>query len=101
MADSNETQERAPLPIVGQKVNARIQLVNDLTCDGMGVEVCANRGDELIVRRIINRPDDSATIVVSHEYITDGRGFCVAVDEIDYVYPAVAALATAQPGAQK
>lgn len=70
-----------PLPEVGQKVNARIDLISDLRDDGLGIEVCAKRGDDLIVRRITD-----GFICVSHEDITD-RSFSVKLDEIDYVYP--------------
>lgn len=71
-----------PLPEVGQKVNARIDLIEDLTEDGLGVCVCAKRGEELVVRRI----SESGRICVSHEHITD-RSFTVTTEEIDYVYP--------------
>ena len=66
--------------IIGQKVIAKITLLNDLTEDGMGVELCAKLGDVLIVRQISSGYRNC--ISVSHEHITD-KMFCVAEDEIE------------------
>jgi hypothetical protein len=60
-------------------VVALIDMLNDLTCDGMGVEHCASKGEELIVRKVSFGYTNC--IAVSHEHITD-RAFCVAPNEI-------------------
>lgn len=65
---------------VGQKVRAKIDLTNDLREDGMGVEHCASKGDELIVRRVT----DYGSFAVSHEHITD-RAFIATADELESV----------------
>jgi hypothetical protein len=39
------------VPVVGQRVRAKIDMLNDLREDGMGVERCASKGEELIVRK--------------------------------------------------
>jgi len=69
----------SPAFAVGDRVVALIDMINDLRSDGMGVELCARNGDELIVRSVsfgyLN------CIAVSHEHITD-RAFCVAPNEI-------------------
>lgn len=70
-----------PLPAIGQLVNARKRLINDLREDGMGIEICCERGDDLYVREIKN-----GYILVSHYGILD-RSFCVDIEEIDYIYP--------------
>lgn len=65
--------------VVGQKVVALVDMLNDLTDDGMGIEHCASKGETLVVRHV-----DSGyrnCISVSHEHITD-RAFCVAPNEI-------------------
>ena len=64
---------------VGQKVIALVDMVNDLTDDGMGRELCATSGEELIIRRI--GTGYTNCISVSHEHITD-RSFCCAPDKI-------------------
>lgn len=73
------TPER-PAFAVGDRVVALVHMENDLIADGMGVEHCASKGDELIVRRVsfgyLN------CIAVSHEHVTD-RAFCVAPHEIE------------------
>lgn len=76
--------DNQPLPAIGQKVNARIDLLDDLTEEGFGLCVCARRGDELVVRRIT----EHGNICVSHEQITD-RSFVVTPSEIDYIYPEI------------
>jgi hypothetical protein len=73
---------------VGQKVRAKIDMTNDLREDGMGVEHCASKGDELIVRRVT----DYGSFAVSHEHITD-RAFIATADELEAV--AVSSLADA------
>lgn len=70
------------VPVVGQRVRAKIDMLNDLREDGMGVEHCASKGEELIVRKVSS--GFLNCISVSHEHITD-RAFCVAVDEIEPV----------------
>jgi len=70
------------VPIVGQRVRAKIEMLDDLTDEGMGLQCCAKKGDELIVRRIGS--GYRYCIAVSHEHITD-CAFCVAVDEIEPV----------------
>ncbi|MBT2326055.1 hypothetical protein J7E62_27375 [Variovorax paradoxus] len=64
---------------VGQKVTALVNMENDLTDDGMGVEQCARSGETLVVRRVSSGYLNC--IAVSHEHITD-RAFCVAPHEI-------------------
>lgn len=73
---------------VGQKVRAKIDMTNDLREDGIGVEHCASKGDELIVRRVT----DYGSFAVSHEHITD-RAFIATADELEAV--AVSSLADA------
>lgn len=68
---------------VGDRVRAKIDMIDDLRDDGLGCYVCANKGEELIVRRI-SVYGDKVYIAVSHEHITD-RDFGVAPDEIDLV----------------
>lgn len=72
-----------PAFTVGDRVVALVDMENDLTEDGMGVEHCASKGEELIVRRVsfgyVN------CIAVSHDYVTDGRAFCVAPSEISKI----------------
>jgi len=74
-----EHTPEAPAFAVGDAVTALIDMENDLTDDGMGVELCARKGEALIVRRVafgyLN------CISVSHPQITD-RAFCVAPHEI-------------------
>lgn len=69
----------SPAFAVGDRVVALVEMLSDLTDDGMGVEHCASKGEELIVRKVsfgcLN------CIAVSHEHITD-RAFCVAPNEI-------------------
>lgn len=69
-------------PFVGQRVRAKIEMLDDLTDEGMGLQCCAKKGDELIIRRISSGYRNY--IAVSHEHITD-RAFCVAADEIEPV----------------
>lgn len=77
-----EHTPESPAFSVGDKVEALIEMINDLTSEGMGVQHCARKGDKLIVRRVsfgyIN------CITVSHEHITD-RAFCVSPDEINLI----------------
>jgi hypothetical protein len=72
----------SPAFAVGDKVVTLVECENDLTDDGMGVELCARKGETLVVRRVsfgyLN------CIAVSHEHITD-RAFCVSPDEIERV----------------
>ncbi len=69
----------APAFAVGDRVVALIDMINDLRDDGIGIEHCARKGEELIVRHVsfgyLN------CIAVSHEQIID-RSFCVAPNEI-------------------
>lgn len=64
---------------VGQRVVALVEMINDMTDDGMGRELCARAGEELIVRKVSSGYKNC--INVSHENIID-RAFCVAPDEI-------------------
>ena len=68
------------IPTVGQKVCATVTMENDLTDDGMGIQLCANRGDTLIVRKVSSGYLNC--ISVSHEGVTD-RAFCCAPNEIE------------------
>ncbi len=78
----------SPAFAVGDRVVALVEMINDLTSDGMGIEHCAKKGDELIVRKVsfgyLN------CIAVSHEHITD-RAFCVAPNEISAIAKATEA----------
>ena len=74
---------------VGQKVRAKITLENDLQEDGIGVQLCASAGDELIIRKISSGYRNC--ISVSHEGITD-RAFCVHESEIEPIDEAIASL---------
>ena len=65
---------------VGDAVRARIEMINDLTEDGMGFELCACKNDKLIVRAV--RPDSVRVYSVSHEHITD-RTFGASEHELD------------------
>lgn len=64
---------------VGQRVIALVEMINDMTEDGMGRELCASAGEELIVRKV--NEGIRNCINVSHENIID-RAFCVAPNEI-------------------
>ncbi len=75
-----------PAFAVGDRVVALVECINDLTDDGMGIEYCAKKGDELIVRRV--KFGFLNCIAVSHEHITDGRTFGVAPHEIASVQKA-------------
>jgi len=70
------------IPKVGQKVRAKITMENDLTDDGMGIQLCANRGDTLIVHKVSSGYLNC--ISVSHEGVAD-RAFCCAPNEIEPV----------------
>lgn len=65
----------------GDRVRALVDCDNDLTEDGMGVEHCASRGDELIMRGPSTVP---GRWKVSHEHIT-GRAFLVDPHEIELI----------------
>jgi hypothetical protein len=65
---------------VGDAVRARIDMVNDLTEDGLGCETCARKNDKLIIRQV--RPNSVRVYSVSHEEITD-RTFGASEDELD------------------
>jgi hypothetical protein len=69
---------------IGDRVRALVDCNNDLCDDGLGIEHCASRGDELIVRRESTIP---GRLCVSHEHITD-RSFLVDPHEIELVAPA-------------
>lgn len=77
------TAENKPAFHVGQRVRALVDMENDLTEDGMGVEQCASKGDVLVVRRVGSGYLNC--IAVSHEYITDGRAFCAAPTELEAI----------------
>jgi len=62
---------------VGQKVKAKIRMINDLREDGMGIELCAKENDELVIREI--RP--TGRYAVSHEHITN-RSFIATSEEL-------------------
>ena len=68
---------------VGDKVRAKVAMWNDLRDDGMGVQHCASRGDILVIRRI--SPSIVNCLIVSHEDVTDGRGFCAAPNEVERI----------------
>lgn len=76
---STQHTQDSPAFAVGDRVVALIKMIEDLRDDGLGVYLCADKGDELIVRGVsfgyLN------CIAVSHEHITD-RAFCVAPNEI-------------------
>jgi hypothetical protein len=78
----HERQELARAFNVGDRVRALVACDNDLTDDGMGIEHCAQRGDVLIVRRFSSVP---GRLVVSHEDVTDGRGFLVDPHEVERI----------------
>lgn len=65
---------------VGQKVKAKICLVDDYTEDGLGSLVCANAGDALIIRKVRGH----GRFEVSHEHITD-RSFIATDGELEAV----------------
>ena len=71
-----------PAFCIGDMVVALVDLVNDLRDEGMGVQCCAHKGDELVVRKVyfgfLN------CISVSHAHVTD-RSFCVAPNEISII----------------
>ncbi len=67
---------------VGQSVRCLIQMESDLREDGLGVEICATKGQIVIVRSFTK----SGRIAVSHAHITD-RSFTVSADEIEAVPP--------------
>jgi hypothetical protein len=73
---------------VGQRVTALVSMYDDLVQDGLGMVHCANKGEELIVRKVSQ--GYKYCISVSHEHITD-RAFCVAPEEIVPVTPNVQA----------
>lgn len=90
--DAQQTLDQRPA--IGSRIRVLVNCENDLREDGMGVEHCASKGEELIVRQ---HGHNLKTIVVSHEHITD-RSFCVFEGEYEVV--AAAALAP-QAGAEK
>jgi len=63
-----------------------VDMYSDLTADGLGVSHCANRGDELIIRRV--NSGYLNCIVVSHEGVTDSA-FGVAPNEIELIGSAI------------
>lgn len=64
---------------VGQRVRALVEMVDDQTDEGAGIQLCARKGDELIVRKV----PGGKWVIVSHPNVTDGRGFCVSPDEVE------------------
>lgn len=66
--------------ILGQRVRALVDMDNDLSDVGLGVQRCANKGDLLVVRRI--SPGIVNSVIVSHEDVTD-RAFCASPDELE------------------
>ena len=80
---SSTTRSTAAAFNVGDRVRAKIDMLDDLRDDGMGISLCASKGEELIVRSIRVYPD-KVYLHVSHEHITD-RSFSVTPDEIDLV----------------
>ena len=62
---------------INEKVIAKTRMTQNSTDDGMGICLCAEAGDELIIRKIHN----SNLFSVSHENITD-RSFRVEEHEI-------------------
>ena len=71
-------------PEVGQVVRAKITMINDLTADGMGRQICANQDDILVVRTVYS--GHSNCISVSHEHITY-KSFCCSIEEIELLAP--------------
>lgn len=67
-------------PAIGTRIRVTVICENDLRDAGMGVEVCARRGEVLIVRG--HSPFSESTIYVSHEHITD-RSFAVYEGEYE------------------
>ena len=65
---------------VGQKVQAKVELLCDLTDIGCGVQCYAQRGDILIVRKVSS--GFLNCISVSHENVTNST-FCAAPNELD------------------
>lgn len=69
-------------PAIGSRIRVTVDCENDLRDAGMGVELCASKGEELIVRG--HSPYNAGRIYVSHEHITD-RSFAVNQDEYEVV----------------
>jgi hypothetical protein len=65
---------------IGDKVIAKIEMVNDLRDEGMDIELCAHAGDELIIRG--KSQFDENVFYVSHEHILN-RSFCASADELE------------------
>ena len=72
----------SPAFAVGDQVVALVTMTNDLTADGLGVQLCANKGNVLIVRNVSFGYMNC--IAVSHKHITD-RSFCVSPNEISAI----------------
>jgi hypothetical protein len=73
--------KQEPAFAVGDRVIALVNMDNDLSDEGFGVQHCASKGDALIVRRVGWSGGCVNCIAVSHEHITD-RTFGVAPHEI-------------------
>lgn len=67
-------------PEIGSRVRVTVDCESDLRDAGMGVELCASKGEELIVRG--HSPYVDTRIYVSHEHITD-RSFSVDAGEYE------------------
>lgn len=65
----------------GQKSVAKIRMINDLSEDGLGISCCANKGDELVIRKILSVICGKQNYAVSHENVTDSA-FCAFHDEL-------------------
>jgi hypothetical protein len=67
---------------IGSRIRVTVDCESDLRDAGMGVELCASKGEELIVRG--HSPYSEGRIYVSHEHVTD-RSFSVDRSEYEVV----------------
>ena len=65
---------------VGQKVKAKIDLIEDLRDEGMGINRCARAGAELYVREI--SPYTKDRYYVSHDGVLDSS-FAADINELE------------------
>ena len=65
---------------VGDKVTARIRMLDDLRDEGMGMQVCADKGDILIIRKISEYTKNR--FYVSHVDVLD-RAFIADMNELE------------------
>lgn len=62
--------------VIGGTVKAAVQMENDMRDEGMGVILCANKGDDLIIKEIRH----NHTLVVARS--VDGYEFVCGLAEI-------------------